>query len=127
MPERYALFAMLPRIAIPSAPPSSRVVSFTADPMPAFDSGTALMISPVAGAAVTLIPAPSTAKIAASVKYAVSASTRLSAANPSATIARPTAMTRVAPKRAASVALRGDNTTNTIGNGSSARPASSGE
>ena len=49
---------MLPRMAMPSAPPSSRVVSFTAEPTPAFESGTALMISPVAGAAVMPMPAP---------------------------------------------------------------------
>ena len=56
---------MLPRMAIPSAPPSSRVVSFTADPTPAFDIGTALISSPVAGAAVMPMPAPSTANAAA--------------------------------------------------------------
>ncbi len=50
---------MLPSSAMPSAPPSSRVVSFTAEPTPAFDSGTDVMISLVAGAAVMLIPAPS--------------------------------------------------------------------
>ena len=57
---------------MPSAPPSSRVVSFTAEPTPAFDSGTALMISPVAGAAVMPMPAPSTAKATASTRYGVS-------------------------------------------------------
>ena len=45
---------------MPRAPPSSRVVSFTADPTPAFDSGTDVMISPVAGAAVMPMPAPRT-------------------------------------------------------------------
>ena len=56
---------------MPSAPPSSRVVSFMAEPTPAFESGTALMISPVAGAAVMPMPAPSTAKATASAKYDV--------------------------------------------------------
>ena len=36
---------MLPRMAMPSAPPSSRVVSFTADPTPALLSGTDDMIA----------------------------------------------------------------------------------
>ena len=65
IPARYALFTMLPKMAMPSAPPSSRVVSFTADPTPAFVSGTALMISLVAGAAVRLMPVPRAAKVSA--------------------------------------------------------------
>jgi hypothetical protein len=35
------------------------VVSFTADPTPALESGTEVMISPVAGATVMATPAPS--------------------------------------------------------------------
>ena len=54
------------------------VVSFTAEPTPAFESGTALMISPVAGAAVRLMPAPSTANAAASTTYGVPGVSRLS-------------------------------------------------
>jgi hypothetical protein len=42
--DRYAVLAMLPKRAIPSAPPSSRVVSFTAEPTPAFDWGTDVMM-----------------------------------------------------------------------------------
>ena len=46
----------LPMIATPSAPPTWRVVSLTADPTPAFARGTELMIDSVAGAIVSPMP-----------------------------------------------------------------------
>jgi hypothetical protein len=55
---------MLPSTAIPSAPPTSRVVSFTAEPTPALCIGIALMMLPVAGATVMLIPAASSTSAA---------------------------------------------------------------
>ena len=55
-PDRYCDATMLPSTAMPSAPPNSRVVSLTADPMPALLSGTDDMIAPVAGAIVTAMP-----------------------------------------------------------------------
>ena len=56
--ERYAVLAMLPSTAMPRAPPSSLVVSLTAEPTPALAWGTALMMLPVAGALVMPMPAP---------------------------------------------------------------------
>ena len=47
---------MLPNTAMPSAPPSSRVVSLTAEPTPALAIGTAFMIPLVAGAATIAMP-----------------------------------------------------------------------
>ena len=47
---------MLPRTATPSAPPTWRVVSFTAEPTPAFASGSEPMIDSVAGAIVRPMP-----------------------------------------------------------------------
>ena len=47
---------MLPSTAMPSAPPSSRVVSLTAEPTPALLSGTDDMIAPVAGGIVSAMP-----------------------------------------------------------------------
>ena len=85
------------------------------------------MISPVAGAAVMLIPAPSTASAVARARYDVPGVSLLSITYPAATMVSPAAMTRPAPKRVASAALPGDSTTNTMGSGSNARPASSGE
>ena len=46
----------LPITATPSAPPSSRVVSFTAEPTPALCSGSERMIAPVDGAVVMPMP-----------------------------------------------------------------------
>ncbi len=46
----------LPSTATPSAPPSSRVVSFTAEPTPALCSGSDRMIAPVDGAVVRPMP-----------------------------------------------------------------------
>ncbi len=43
-------------IATPSAPPTWRVVSFTAEPTPAFASGSEPMIDSVAGAIVSPMP-----------------------------------------------------------------------
>ena len=48
----------LPTMATPSAPPSSRVVSFTAEPMPARSGGSAPMIDSVAGAPARPMPRP---------------------------------------------------------------------
>ena len=49
---------MLPMIATPNAPPSSRVVSFTAEPTPAFALGSEPMIDSVAGADARPMPPP---------------------------------------------------------------------
>ena len=48
---------MLPRIATPSAAPSSRVASFIAEPMPARRAGTADMIDAVDGDIASAMPA----------------------------------------------------------------------
>lgn len=50
MLDRYTDEITLPSTATPSAPPSSRDRSFTAEPTPALDRGTAVMISVVDGA-----------------------------------------------------------------------------
>jgi len=88
---------MLPKRAMPSAPPSSRVVSFTADPTPAFESGTEVKIRPVAGAVVRAIPAPSTRNATAMTRYGVSGDNAVRIPNPPAMIASPAAITRAAP------------------------------
>ena len=54
----YCDTAMLPRIATPSAPPTCRVVSFIAEPTPAFASGSEPMIDSVAGAIAVPMPRP---------------------------------------------------------------------
>src|SRR5437762_3287328 len=54
---RYSDARMLPTTATPSAPPSSLVVSLTAEPTPALASGSDTMIAPVDGAVVIPMPA----------------------------------------------------------------------
>ena len=56
--DEYTAAVMLPRIATPSAPPISRVVSFIAEPTPAFSGGTEPMIDSVAGAIANPMPTP---------------------------------------------------------------------
>ena len=48
-----------PRTATPRAPPSSRVVSFMAEPTPALPSGTDTMMRVVSGVIVSAMPAAS--------------------------------------------------------------------
>ena len=79
----------LPNTAMPSAPPSSRVVSLTAEPTPALARGTALMMPPVAGAAVTAMPAASSTIATTSTAYEVETPTRVRTAIPRATSAKP--------------------------------------
>ena len=49
---------MLPTMATPSAPPTSRLVSLTAEPTPAWCSGSEPMIDSVAGATDRPMPTP---------------------------------------------------------------------
>ena len=54
----YAAAVRLPMMATPSAPPISRVVSFIAEPTPAFSRGSDPMIESVAGAMARPMPTP---------------------------------------------------------------------
>ena len=54
----YAVAKMLPRMATPSAPPICRVVSFIAEPTPAFSFGSEPMIDSVAGVIARPMPVP---------------------------------------------------------------------
>ena len=56
MREPYTDDSTLPMMATPSAPPTWRVVSFTAEPTPALASGSEPMIDSVAGAMVSPMP-----------------------------------------------------------------------
>ena len=58
--ERKWLATRLPSTATPSAPPSSRLVSFTAEPTPALCNGSDRMIAPVEGAVVKPMPSACT-------------------------------------------------------------------
>src|SRR3954471_381631 len=63
--ERKCDATRLPITATPSAPPSSRVVSFTAEPTPALCSGSDRMIAPVDGAVVMPMPSAWTTTLTA--------------------------------------------------------------
>ena len=65
-PAPYSEAMMLPTTATPSAPPSSRVVSFTAEPMLLRAGGSELMIDSVAGAPASPMPTPMSVNASAS-------------------------------------------------------------
>ena len=99
---------MLPSTAMPNAPPTSRTVSFTAEPTPARDAGTDDMTASVAGA--TIMPMPTPSRISALTmcgKYDESGANRPASSKPAATTPMPVATTGPAPTRCASLALRG--------------------
>ena len=118
---------MLPRTATPSAPPSSRVVSFHAEPTPAFLSGSEVIIEAVAGAMVEAIPVAVMTRKNARKMEGVSTSTREVKANPSPTITNPVDMTRLRPNLSTIRAERGAATIIVTAMGNVARPAVNGE
>src|SRR5712691_72124 len=63
---RYSDATTLPMTATPNAPPSSRVVSLTAEPTPALFSGSETMMAPVEGAVTMPMPAAVTTSDSAS-------------------------------------------------------------
>ncbi len=87
----------LPTIATPRVPPSSRVVSLTADPTPALSADSEPMIASVPGAVVRPRPAPSSTIWIAISRYGVLALAVDAQPRPAAKIARPPATTTVVP------------------------------
>src|SRR3954447_23206499 len=89
-----------PPTATPSVPPSSRVVSLTAEPTPAFSLGSEPMIDSVAGAVVRVRPLD-TSSIQATTgpQNAVPASKVEAQRNPRAIDASPDATTTLGPNR----------------------------
>src|SRR3954447_26953643 len=112
---------------MPRAPPTSRVVSLTADPTPALAWGTALMMLPVAGAAVRLMPAPRRTRATTSIRYGEEGRTKARTAKPAATRRNPDPMTGPDPLFSAIAALLGATATSVRASGRVARPALSGE
>src|SRR5271163_4834779 len=87
----------LPTIATPRVPPSSRVVSLTAEPTPALSGLSDPMIASVAGAVVSPRPVPSNTICIAITVYGVPASTVDAQASPAANTAKPALTTAVVP------------------------------
>ena len=127
MPLRYVDVAIEPSTAMPSAPPSSRDVSLTAEPTPARLSGTDDMIAPVAGAAVMPIDPPSTINPARISQYDESGSRSENRMKPTVMPQKPVTTIAFRPNRSPSLALRGATRISMNANGISANPASSGE
>src|ERR1700758_5579939 len=87
----------LPTIATPRVPPSSRVVSLTAEPTLALSALSEPMIDSVAGAVANPSPPPSNSIWAAVWLYGVPASTVDAHASPAANMTNPPATTAVVP------------------------------
>ena len=99
-----------PNIATPTAPPTCRVVSFMAEPTPAFSRGSAPMIDSVAGATMCAIPTPSTSVTAMTwtteaARHRTSSSGR-ARSRPRASPRRPPPCSRTAPRAAATSARK---------------------
>src|SRR5437660_1679402 len=124
---RYPVARMLPRTATPRAPPTSRVVSLTAEPTPALANGIDSMIAPVAGAVVSAMPAPNRTRATATDRYALVGDSVAMTSMPPAMRIRPVPITRLRPYRSANGALRGAITIIMPAIGRMAAPARKGE
>ena len=113
-------------MATPRAPPTWRVVSFTAEPTPALASGSDPITESVAGAITSPIPAARITNRHAMSKYAVS--TRSPVINRSARAAspRPSATVNFEPKRSTTRELVGATTIIVTAYGNRRMPDSSG-
>lgn len=100
--DAYSDDMMLPMTATPSAPPSSRVVSLTAEPMLARSGGSALMIDAVAGAPASPMPAPMSSNAIARRPYPVFVPTVAATARPIENSSIPVTTRRRVPNRTTS-------------------------
>ena len=94
-----------PNTAMPTAPPTSREVSLTAEPTPALASGVAAMMSFVAGVIARATPEPSSRTGQNRYQYDGSVGATASSKKPAPRIAKPAVMTRRAPNRAENPAV----------------------
>src|SRR5215475_11217660 len=98
--------------ATPSAPPTWRVVSFTAEPTPALPRGNEPMIDSVAGAMVRAMPLAINAwRHTMSGQYGLLALSDAHDTSPAVTISSPVVTTSLVPMRCTNRALSGDSTT----------------
>ena len=126
--DEYVDDITLPTIATPSAPPTWRVVSFTAEPTPGLRaSGSEPMIDSVAGAITSAIPKPMSISRHTRSPYELSTWSPVMSTSPIPASARPLATVILVPIRSTILALSGDMTSMITANGSRRMPASSGE
>src|SRR3954471_2829241 len=94
---------MLPITATPRVLPSRRVASLTAEPTPAFSTGTAPMMDSVAGALVRPLPVPQITIVMAIVRYVVVTVALETQRKNTARSASPVVTTSLVPRRTASL------------------------
>ena len=112
----------LPSTATPSAPPACRVVSFMAEPTPAFSLGTEPMIDSVADGIAIDIPPDMHTSPRAMWTYEESAFTVARMSSPHAPPTSPKPTRRFEPKRSTMRGATGANTMNMIATGSKPDP-----
>ena len=123
----YAEAKMLPMMATPSVPPTSRPVSLMAEPTPAISRGSEPMTDSDAGLVTSERPLAITIMLTMiGPKYAVSTSNVLAQSCATPMNTSPTGMTRRGPKRKASRAAIGAVMPAPTANGTVRRPDSSG-
>src|SRR5262245_19876023 len=125
-PDVYWLVTKEPSTATPSAPPSSRVVSFIAEPMPARSRGTALISWVVMGVIVIAMPPPRRTIVMRRYQYGVWVVNVAVRARARATSPRPVDATRSAPKRPTSLGVWGATAISTTETGTRRTAAWSG-
>src|SRR3954451_4636225 len=116
----------LPRIATPRAPPIWRVVSFIADPSPAFASGREPMIDSVAGTIAVPMPSPRITRAMSTCGYPDDTVIVASNPRPSATAVMPAATRTLLPTRVTNRPASGGATIKTSAIGATRKPACSG-
>src|SRR6266508_791 len=117
----------LPTTATPTAPPVCRVVSLTAEPTPAFASGSEPMIESVAGAIVSASPHAVITNRHTRSPYDDDASSPEVNNKPVAVRVSPVATTALLPTRSTNLGLSGATIIIGIANASSRTPVSSAE
>src|SRR6266550_1305458 len=113
--------------ATPSAPPTWRVVSLTAEPTPALPGGREPMIDSVAGAVVKPMPAPKTTRTSPPRTADDINVSEAYIASDAATISSPPVTTRLVPKRSTNRGASGAQPMIPTATGAVSIPALSGE
>jgi hypothetical protein len=121
--EPYRDDRIEPSRATPTAPPICRVVSFMAEPTPAFSRGSDPMIDSVAGAMMCAIPRPRPAATVVTHSVLLPVSSVVMRSRSTATIAMPNATTFLLPNRCTHRVDSGANTIMHAACGISSAPA----
>ena len=127
MPLRYCAARMLPITATPTAPPTSRVVSLTAEPTPALSIGSDRTMPVDRVGSASDVPVAVTTNDAPMKRYGVDSLMNDNMTRPNGTMHKPVTIDRRGSNRADRAAPRGDMAMLATAKGSVAKPAFSGE